>query len=96
MNPFSLLVLMTFGTDISSYISKTRISGPICLALTTVKYATKPVSILSSVILFIVVGLTFVFRHCLTFDEAEKALNDCHSGACGGHMSRYATAQNIL
>jgi hypothetical protein len=30
------------------------------------------------------------------FDEAEKALNDCHSGACGGHMSGYATAQKIL
>ena len=23
-------------------------------------------------------------------------LNDCHSGACGGHMSGYATAQKIL
>lgn len=23
-------------------------------------------------------------------------MNDCHSGACGGHQSGYATAQNIL
>jgi hypothetical protein len=37
-----------------------------------------------------------VFRRCLTFEEAERALNDCHSGACGGHMSGYATAQKIL
>jgi hypothetical protein len=37
-------------------------------------------------------GIDSIFRHCLTFDEAEKALNDCHSGACGGHMSGYATA----
>jgi hypothetical protein len=37
-------------------------------------------------------GIDFVFRCCLTFDEAEKALNDYHSGACGGHMSGYATA----
>ena len=29
-------------------------------------------------------------------EEAEKALNDCHSGACGGHLSGYATAQRIL
>jgi hypothetical protein len=29
-------------------------------------------------------------------DEAKKALNDFHSGACGGHMSGYATAQKIL
>jgi hypothetical protein len=40
--------------------------------------------------------LDSVFRRCLTFDEAEKVLNDCHSGACGGHMSGYATAQKIL
>jgi hypothetical protein len=30
------------------------------------------------------------------FDEAKKALNDYHSKAFGGHMSGYATAQNIL
>jgi hypothetical protein len=41
-------------------------------------------------------GVDFVFRRCLTFDEAEKALNDCHSRACGVHMYGYATAQKIL
>jgi hypothetical protein len=41
-------------------------------------------------------GIEFVFQRCLTFDKAEKALNDCHSGACGGHISGYATAQKIL
>jgi hypothetical protein len=41
-------------------------------------------------------GIDSVFRRCLTFDEAKKALNDCHSGACGGHMSGYATAHKIL
>jgi hypothetical protein len=41
-------------------------------------------------------GIDLVFRCCLTFDEAEKALNDYHSGACGGHMSGYATAHTIL
>jgi hypothetical protein len=40
--------------------------------------------------------LTLFSRRCLTYDEAEKYLNDCHSGACGGHMYGYATAQNIL
>jgi len=29
-------------------------------------------------------------------EEAEKVLNDYHSGACGGHLSGYATAQIIL
>jgi hypothetical protein len=41
-------------------------------------------------------GIDSVFWHCLNFDEAEKALNDYHSQACGGHMSGYATAQKIL
>ena len=41
-------------------------------------------------------GVDLVFRRCLTHEEAERVLNDCHSGACGGHMSGYATAQKIL
>ena len=41
-------------------------------------------------------GADSVFQRCLVHDEAEKVLNDCYSGACGGHMFGYATAQNIL
>jgi hypothetical protein len=41
-------------------------------------------------------GIDFVFRRSLTYDEDEKALNDCHFGACGNHMSGYAIAQKIL
>jgi hypothetical protein len=41
-------------------------------------------------------GIDSIFRCFLTFDEAEKALNDFHSRSCGGHMSGYATAQKIL
>ena len=33
---------------------------------------------------------------CLTHEEAKKVLNDCHAGDFGGHLSGYATAQNIL
>eukprot|EP00253_Pinus_taeda_P029816 PITA_29816 len=33
-------------------------------------------------------GVDSIFCCCLTHEEAEKVLNDCHSGACGGHMSR--------
>ena len=36
-------------------------------------------------------GVDTVLRRCLTHEEAEKVLNDCHSGACGGHQSGYAT-----
>ena len=32
----------------------------------------------------------------MTLKEAEKVLNDYHSGACGGQMYGYATTQNIL
>jgi hypothetical protein len=41
-------------------------------------------------------GIDSIFQHWLMFDQAEKALNDCHSGACGGHMFGYATSQKIL
>eukprot|EP00253_Pinus_taeda_P030668 PITA_30668 len=41
-------------------------------------------------------GVDYVLHRCLTFEEAERVLNDCHSGACGSHMSGYATAQKIL
>ena len=37
-------------------------------------------------------GIDSIFRRCLTVDEVEKSLNECHSGAYGGHMSGYAIA----
>eukprot|EP00253_Pinus_taeda_P030452 PITA_30452 len=42
------------------------------------------------------IGVDSVLRRCLTFEEDERVLNDCHSRACGDHMSGYATAQKIL
>jgi hypothetical protein len=41
-------------------------------------------------------GVDSIFRRCLTHEEAERALNDCHAGTCDGRMSGYATAQKIL
>lgn len=41
-------------------------------------------------------GIGCVLRRCLTHEEAEKVLNDYHSGACSGHLSGLATTQNIL
>ena len=41
-------------------------------------------------------GSDTVLRRCLTHKEAEITLNDCHSGACGGHLSGMATAQKFL
>lgn len=41
-------------------------------------------------------GVDTVLRRCLTHEEAEKVVNDCHSGTCGGYQSSYATTQNIL
>jgi len=41
-------------------------------------------------------GVDTVLRRCLTHEEAEKVLNECHSGTCGGHQSGYPTVQNIL
>ena len=42
------------------------------------------------------IGVDSILHRCLTLEEAEKALNYCHSGACGCHMSGYATTQKIL
>ena len=37
------------------------------------------------------IGVDSILHWCLTLEEAEKFLNDYHSGTCGGHMSSYAT-----
>ena len=41
-------------------------------------------------------GVDTILWRCLTHKEAEKVLNDCHGGACGGHLSGLATTQKIL
>eukprot|EP00253_Pinus_taeda_P022868 PITA_22868 len=41
-------------------------------------------------------GVDSILWCCLTLEEAESVLNDCHNGACGGHLSGLATAQHIL
>ena len=41
-------------------------------------------------------GVDSILRLCLTHEEAEVVLNDCHGGACGGHLSGISTAQKIL
>jgi hypothetical protein len=41
-------------------------------------------------------GVDVILHHCLTHEEDEAILNDCHSGACGGHLSGLATTQKIL
>ena len=41
-------------------------------------------------------GVDSILRRCLTHEEVEVVLNDCHGGACGGHLSRLSIAQKIL
>ena len=41
-------------------------------------------------------GVDSVLQRCLTHEEAEKVLNDYHSGAYDGHLSGLATTQKIL
>jgi len=36
-------------------------------------------------------GIDTILQHCLTHEEVEHILNDCHLGACGGNLSRMAT-----
>ena len=37
-------------------------------------------------------GIDSILRRCLIDDNAEFILNDCHSGACGGHLYYLAMA----
>lgn len=41
-------------------------------------------------------GVDHILHHYLNREEAESILNDYHSGACGGHLSRLATTKKIL
>ena len=41
-------------------------------------------------------GIDSILWRCLTHEEVEQVLNDCHFGACGRHLSGMATAQKIL
>jgi hypothetical protein len=36
-------------------------------------------------------GVDCILRRCLTHEKAVIVLNDCHNGACGGHLSGLAT-----
>jgi hypothetical protein len=37
-------------------------------------------------------GVDCALCQCLIHEEVELVLNDCHTGACGGHFSRFETA----
>ena len=41
-------------------------------------------------------GVDSILRRSLTHEEAKVMLNDCHRGACGGHLSGLSTTQKIL
>ena len=41
-------------------------------------------------------GVDSILCRCLTHDEAEVVLNDCHGGMCGGNLSGLSIAQKIL
>jgi hypothetical protein len=41
-------------------------------------------------------GVDTILHRCLTIDEADRVLNDDHSGTCEGHLSGMSTAQKII
>jgi hypothetical protein len=41
-------------------------------------------------------GVDMIMCRCVTLDESDRILNDCHLGAYGGHLFGLDTAQKIL
>ena len=41
-------------------------------------------------------GVESILQCCLTHEEAKVVMNDCHGGACGGHLFGLSIAQKIL
>jgi hypothetical protein len=41
-------------------------------------------------------GVDCMLHWCLTHEEEELVLNECHTGACGVHLSGLETTQKIL
>ena len=41
-------------------------------------------------------GIDSILRRCCTHEEDEHVINDCHSRACGGHLSGMVITQKIL
>jgi hypothetical protein len=41
-------------------------------------------------------GVGTILRRCLTINEVDKVLNDCHSSTCSGHLSGMSTIQKII
>jgi hypothetical protein len=41
-------------------------------------------------------GIKTILCRCLTHEEAKHVLNDCHLGACGGHLFGMDTTQKFL
>jgi hypothetical protein len=97
MNPCSSLVRLILGMEIFFSISK-----PNAFSLDISRDERRRIrhhsqsTTLSLVTLCIVHGIDTVLRRCLTHEEVEQVLNDCHLGACGGHLSGMATTQKIL
>eukprot|EP00253_Pinus_taeda_P028642 PITA_28642 len=81
--------------DIIIYLqAQTYRSNTSCSKQRCIRYQAKDYVIVGDTLYRRVIDI--VLRRCLNLEEAEKVLNDYHSGACGGHQSGYATAQKIL
>eukprot|EP00253_Pinus_taeda_P017078 PITA_17078 len=75
-------------------LTQTYRSNTSCSEQQRIRYQAKDYVIVSDTLYCC--GINTVLRRCLTHEEAEKVLNDGHSGACGGHQSSYATTQKNL
>jgi len=96
MNIFSLSHLHTPSMETFWFIFKPWSYPIICREMIDDIYIIKKKTTLPSMRLCIVKEYIMFFFHWLTHEEVDSVLNDFHSGACGGHLSRLATTQKKL
>ena len=97
MNIYSSFLHKILGIEISLYISRLRSFHLVAFSKDErrkLHHLAKNYVIICDTLYYR--GIDSILRHYLTLEEVESVLNDCHSGACGSHLSGLATAQKKL
>jgi hypothetical protein len=96
MNTSSSSPQMTPGTMTFSSTFVHKILGLTSLEMTVDAFTIRLPDTSSSETFFTDVGSIPSFDDVLPSMKPDRVLNDCHNGACGGHLSGMSTTQKII